>query len=104
MKETISSISMRLWPTIATKTMDASSKWTRVAPRKSTRRMNGRCRGPYVPYDVAKTHSATLDMPDADMASEAANHEVAMREATRKAGFISQDAYYNITSPVRTPD
>ena len=43
-------------------------------------------------------------MPDADMASEAANHEVAMREATRKAGFISQDAYYNITSPVRTPD
>lgn len=60
--------------------------------------------GPDVPYYVARTHSSIFDKPDADMASEAPKHEVAMREAKRKAGFISQDAYYNITSPVRTPD
>lgn len=59
---------------------------------------------PDVPYDVTETHSSTLDEPDADMAGEAAKHEVAMRKAKKKAGFISEDAYYNITSPVRSPD
>lgn len=60
--------------------------------------------GPDVPYDVTETHSSTLDKPDADMAGEAAEHEVAMRKAKKKAGFISEDAYYNITSPVRSLD
>jgi hypothetical protein len=42
--------------------------------------------------------------PRSDLATEAAEHEVEMRKAKRKAGLIPKDAYYDVTSPVRTPD
>lgn len=60
--------------------------------------------GPELPYDVTESHSSATDDQGSDMAREAANHEVAMREAKKKARLISEDAYYNITSPIRTPD
>ena len=60
--------------------------------------------GPDLPYDVTEKHSSATDQQGSDMAREAADHEVALREAKKKARLISEDAYYNITSPIRTPD
>jgi hypothetical protein len=60
--------------------------------------------GPDLPYDVTERHSSATDEQGFDMAREAADHEVAVREAKKKARLISEDAYYNITSPIRTPD
>ena len=60
--------------------------------------------GPDLPYDVTEKHSSATDDQGSDMAREAATHEVAMREAKKKTRLISEDAYYNITSPIRTPD
>ncbi|MCO6389345.1 hypothetical protein [Aliihoeflea sp. 40Bstr573] len=56
--------------------------------------------GPDLPYDVTESHS-TKGEPAADTATASAEHQVAMREAKKRAGLVSEDAYYNITSPVR---